>query len=117
EPEFEERVRVMRRHLELMAEVFGPEHGCRLFRKVGPWYARQFGPAREFNRRIVTLSSIAEFDDILDSYRLWRRPFLDAQGRLQPKFRPPLLAPSFMRQPPAAGRAEIPVPKGPVEIW
>src|SRR5580658_9553614 len=32
EPDFEERVRVMRRHLELMAEVFGEEHGCRLFR-------------------------------------------------------------------------------------
>ena len=35
EPDFEERVRVMRRHLDLMAEVFGEEHGCRMFRKVG----------------------------------------------------------------------------------
>ncbi len=46
EPEFEERVRVMRRHLELMVEVFGEEHGCRMFRKVGPWHAKRFGPAR-----------------------------------------------------------------------
>jgi nifR3 family TIM-barrel protein len=117
EPEFEERVRVMRRHLELMAEVFGPEHGCRLFRKVGPWYAKRFGPAREFNRRIVTLSSVAEFDDILNGYRRWRRPFLDGQGRLKPKHRPPPMAASFMGQAPSAGRSEIPVPKGPVEVW
>ena len=39
EPHFEERVRVMRRHLDLMIEVFGEDHGCRMFRKVAPWYA------------------------------------------------------------------------------
>src|SRR5205809_1062592 len=38
EPGFEERVRVMCRHLDLMAEVFGEEHGCRLFRIVETWY-------------------------------------------------------------------------------
>src|SRR5258705_5369587 len=32
EPRFEERVRVMCRHLELMIQVFGDEHGCRRFR-------------------------------------------------------------------------------------
>src|SRR5207247_2068280 len=40
EPAFEERVRVMCRHLDLMIEVFGEEHGCRMFRKVAPWYAK-----------------------------------------------------------------------------
>src|SRR5204862_8106130 len=33
EPPFTERVRVMCRHLDLMVEVFGEEHGCRMFRK------------------------------------------------------------------------------------
>src|ERR1039457_659886 len=65
EPGFEERVKVMCRHLDLMVEVFGEIHGCRMFRKVGPWYARRFGPAREFNRRIVTLSNKSEFQEIL----------------------------------------------------
>src|SRR5229473_2922319 len=51
EPAFEERVRVMCRHLELMVEVFGEELGCRMFRKAAPWYAKRFGPANEFNRR------------------------------------------------------------------
>src|SRR6185436_17941771 len=60
EPSFEERVRVMCRHLDLMIEVFGEMHGCRMFRKVAPWYARRFGPANECNRRVVRLSGKAE---------------------------------------------------------
>ena len=59
QPDFEERVGVMRRHLDLMVEVFGEEHGCRLFRKIGPWHSKRLGPANEFNKRIVKLSSMA----------------------------------------------------------
>jgi len=33
----------MRRHLDLMIEVFGEEHGCRMFRKIGPWYSKPSG--------------------------------------------------------------------------
>src|SRR5688572_17343932 len=57
EPKFEERIRVMCRHLDLMIEVFGEEHGCRMFRKVAPWYSKRFGPVNEFNKRVVQLSS------------------------------------------------------------
>ena len=120
EPDLEERVRVMRRHLELMAEVFGEEQGCRMFRKVGPWYARRFGPAREFNRRIVTLCSMAEFDDIIDKFRRWRWQFLDGEGRLKAKYRPAPLAAAFMGESGGAQRSARPtiaVPKGPVEVW
>src|SRR4029079_11142074 len=42
---YAERVHVMRRHLDLMIEVFGEDHGCRLFRKPASWYAKRFGPA------------------------------------------------------------------------
>src|SRR5436309_10024406 len=83
EPCFEERVRVMCRHLDLMIEVFAETHGCRMFRKVGPWYAKRFGPANEFNKRIVQLGSRAEFQDVMQSYIRWRRQFLDDQGELQ----------------------------------
>ena len=34
EPAFAERVRVMRRHFDLMLEVFGEQRGCPMFRKV-----------------------------------------------------------------------------------
>jgi hypothetical protein len=117
EPDFEERLRVMRRHLALMAEVFGEEHGCRMFRKIGPWYAKRFGPSSAFNKRIVKLSSIVEFEEILEQYRIWRRQFLDETGQLKPNYRPPPLEASFMREPSVSDRREIPVPKGPVEVW
>ena len=83
EPAFEERVRVMCRHLDLMIEVFGEAHGCRMFRKVAPWYAKRFGPANEFNKRVVRVSSRAEFDEVLDHYRRWRAQFLDESGRVK----------------------------------
>ncbi len=117
EPDFEERVRVMRRHLDLMIEVFGEPHGCRLFRKVAPWYAKRFGPANEFNKRVVQLSSRAEFYDILEHYTQWRAQFLDDRGQLKPQYQPAPLVASFMQEPGAAGRSAIPVPSGPVEVW
>jgi tRNA-dihydrouridine synthase B len=117
EPQFEERIRVMTRHLDLMVQVFGEEHGCRMFRKVGPWYSKRFGPANLFNKRIVTLSSRAEFDQILGAYIQWREQFLDSDGRLHPKYEPTPLVASFMQEPSVAQRGEIPVPRGPVEVW
>lgn len=117
EPDFDERIRVMRRHMALMVEVFGEEHGCRMFRKIGPWYSKRFGPANDFNKRIVKLSTITEFDEILDHYRAWRRQFLDENGQLKPNYRPPPMVASFMEEPGVANRQHIPVPKGPVEVW
>jgi hypothetical protein len=81
EPGFAERVRVMRRHLERMIEVYGELHACRMFRKVAPWYARQFGPAKLFNRRVV------RFRRKRSSSRCWRttswrQQFLDEGGEL-----------------------------------
>ena len=117
EPRFEERLRVMRRHLDLMVQVFGEEHGCRLFRKIGPWHSKRFGPANEFNKRIVKLTNLAEFDVILDAYRQWRKQFLDEEGKLKPNYLPRPMESSFMREPAVMERTQIPVPKGPVEVW
>jgi nifR3 family TIM-barrel protein len=117
ESTFDERVRVMRRHMDLMAEVFGEEHGCRMFRKVAPWYAKRFGPANVFNKRVVTISSKAEFHQVLCDYFEWRKQFLDENGELNPRYQPAPLVASFMQEPGAARRDSIPVPKGPVEVW
>ena len=119
DPGFEERVRVMTRHLELMMQVFGETHGCRMFRKVAPWYSKRFGPVSEFNKRVVLLSCRAEYDEILQNYILWRRQFLDERGELKPQYRPSAMISSFMRErePESAQRTAIPVPKGPVEVW
>lgn len=117
EPGFEERVRVMCRHLDRMIEVFGEEQGCRMFRKIAPWYAKRFGPASEFNRRVVLLSSRAQLNEILTAYRRWRAPFLDENGELKPRFRPLPLTPSFMQEAGTVTGHSLPVPKGPVERW
>jgi len=118
QPTFEERLRLMRRHLELMVEVFGETHGCRLFRKIAPWCARRFGPANWFNKRVVTLNSLGEFDEILAGYIRWRQQFLDANGRLRPAYEPAPLTASFMQSERSRPSADaLPIPKGPVEFW
>ena len=117
EPAFAERVQVMCRHLDLMIEIFGEDPGCRMFRKIAPWHAKRFGPCREFNKRVVQVSTRAEFHEVLENYIRWRQQFLDANGELQPRFRPPPLVASFMRDPASTQREHIPVPKGPVEVW
>jgi tRNA-dihydrouridine synthase B len=118
EPAFAERLWVMCRHLDLMVEVFGENQGCRMFRKIAPWYAKRFGPCREFNKRVVHVSTRAGFHEVLENYSRWRQQFLDDNGELQPRFRPPPLVASFMRDKSDIAQAEqIPVPKGPVEVW
>jgi nifR3 family TIM-barrel protein len=117
EPAFSERTRIMCRHLDLMIEVFGEELGCRMFRKVAPWYARRFGPCHEFNKKVVQVSTKAQFDEILENYIRWRRQFLDEHGELLPRFQQPPMVASFMREPASTQREQIPVPKGPVEVW
>ena len=117
EPSFDDRVRVMCRHLDRMVEIFGEETGCRMFRKVAGWYARRFGPVVEFRRRVASFRRRAEFDEILAAYRTWRARFCDETGELQPKYRQRKMVASFLRDETRPASAAIPVPKGPVEVW
>jgi tRNA-dihydrouridine synthase B len=120
EPTFAERVRVMTRHFERYVEFFGEEHGARLFRRVAPWYAKRFGPAKPFKAKILTITSRADYDAAVAEYLGWRSQFCDEAGELRPKFQPDPMIASFMRDPddPASlTRDAIPVPKGPVERW
>ena len=95
----------MRRHLELMTGVFGEDRGCRLFRKPASWYAKRFGPAKEFKKGVTQFGTRAEFETLLAGYEQWRAPFLDAHGELLPKFRPAPMAASFMLDP------DLPAPR------
>jgi len=118
EPTFEERIAVMSRHLDRMIEVFGEETGCRMFRKIATWYSKRFGPAAEFNRRIVTLNSKAEYLHILESYLAWRKQFLEDDGKLRSCYESRPMATTFTdEEPPAIRREVIPVPRGPIERW
>lgn len=117
EPDFEERIRVMTRHLERNIEFFGEERGCILFRKVMPWYARRFGPASHFKKEAVLIRTRKDYHRALENFRDWRKQFLDEKGELQPTFRPGKLTAVFAGDPGGAERSAIPVPKGPVETW
>jgi len=119
EPDLAERLRVMRRHFERYLEFYGEDHGPRLFRRVAPWYARRFGPAKPFKRRILEIRSRADFDAAVEEFLAWRRPFCDDRGELRPQYAPAPMVPSFMREDEPAGvaRDAIPVPKGPVDVW
>jgi nifR3 family TIM-barrel protein len=123
EPPFSERVRVMNRHLDLMIGVFGEKLGCTMFRKVGPWYAKRFGPASFFNKGIVRISTRIDYDALLAQYISWRAQFLDEDGHLLPKFHPAPMTLNFRDHeaeedvPAVARREAIPVPVGPNELW
>lgn len=119
EPNFAERVRVLRRHFDRYLAFYGEENGSKLFRKVAPWYAKRFGPAKSFKRRIITIRSRADFEAALAEYIAWRAPFCDETGELRPKFQPAPMVASFMAEEgdDAPARSAIPVPKGPVEVW
>jgi len=120
DPGYRELAHVMRRHLDLMIEVFGEDHGCRLFRKPASWYAKRFGPAKEFKKGVTQFRTRAEFEALLASYEKWRAPFCDERGELLAKFRPAPMVATFMLDPDdptVLQRQAIPVPKGPVETW
>jgi tRNA-dihydrouridine synthase B len=119
EPGFGERIRVLRLHFERYCEFYGEARGARLFRKVAPWYARRFGPAKPFKQRILSIGSRADFEAVVAEYVAWRAAFCDPTGELLPKFRPAPMSPSFAEDGEAGvfGRDTIPVPGGPVETW
>jgi nifR3 family TIM-barrel protein len=120
EPDLAERLRVLRQHFERYCEFHGEERGAKLFRKVAPWYAKRFGPAKPFKRSVITIKSRADLDAAVAEFLAWRVQFCDERGELRPKFALAPLVASFMRDPAEAAlheRDAIPVPKGPVDVW
>ncbi|MBT3568070.1 MAG: tRNA dihydrouridine synthase DusB [Opitutae bacterium] len=120
EPSFEERIRVLRRHYELMVEVFGEDRGSVTFRKVAPWYAKRFGPVKPFNQAIVRISTRADFERVLGEYLEWRKQFTNDAGELLPRYQLSPMVASFMQEEDEhrqTQRKTISVPKGPIEVW
>ncbi len=120
EPDLTERVRVLRRHFDRYLEFYGEENGARQFRRVAPWYAKRFGPARVFKQAVTRITSRADFESALAEFASWRAQFCDGHGQLLEKFQPEKMEASFMREDDGSGTAEregIRVPKGPVEVW
>ena len=119
EPDFNERIRVLRLHFERYVEFYGEERGSKFFRKVAPWYAKRFGPSKPFKRDIIKIKSSADFERAVADYITWRKKFCDEDGELLSKYQPDPMVASFLRDEddPVFQREAIPVPKGPVETW
>ena len=77
----------------------------------------RFGPVSEFNKHVVRISTREEFQRVLENYLRWREQFLDERGELKPKFQLAPMVASFMQEPATGQRSQIPVPRGPVEVW
>ncbi|MDQ8201559.1 tRNA dihydrouridine synthase DusB [Pelagicoccus sp. SDUM812003] len=116
DPSFEERVDLMRLHLERMIEFYGEVKGCIQFRKVAVWYAKRFGPSKYFKDRVVRVESMEHFEEILEGYREWRLRFCDENGELQDRYKPAAQYSSITDGAPEVSDA-IKVPKGPVSNW
>jgi len=116
DPTFEQRIDLMREHLERMIEFYGQLKGCIQFRKVAVWYAKRFGPSKYFKDRVIKVESMEHFEEIMTGYRQWRLRFCDESGELMEKYRPvdPYSSITHTAQEPLD---KIKVPKGPVEKW
>jgi len=114
DPTFQDRVELMRAHLKRMIEFYGENRGCVQFRKVAPWYAKRFGPSKFFKDRVVRLSSMEEFEEILGQYIDWRNRFCDDSGELLERYSPGVQYSSITD---GVKQESIKVPKGAVERW
>ena len=95
---YAERLAFMRLHLRRLVEWKGAEkYGCVHFRKVATWYSRALRLPKRVQQRLVMLSNLREFEDVI-------APFADG--------------------PPPAGwsewdaqQAHVAVPAGPISHW
>lgn len=116
DPTFEDRVELMRVHLQRMIEFYGELKGCIQFRKVAVWYAKRFGPSKFFKDKIIRVESMAHYEKIMAEYREWRLQFCDESGELLEKFRS--VDPySSITDTSVGGAGKIKVPQGPVSNW
>ncbi|MDQ1445924.1 MAG: hypothetical protein QOI20_2388 [Acidimicrobiaceae bacterium] len=65
-PPLGEVASVMRRHMALLCDLLGDDHGARDFRKHVGWYLTGYAVGRETRRALVAVSSPAELDGLLD---------------------------------------------------
>lgn len=68
-PTYEQHLDFMARHFALLLEQRGEHFACLTFRKMGGWYSKVLKPGRELHERLMMLSSVAVFDEIVTRLR------------------------------------------------
>ncbi len=94
-PSYAQRLDFMAHHYRLLVEERGERFASLTFRKVAGWYSKVLKPGREMHQRLMLLSTVADYDAILDELR---------QRGAPPHWH-------------AADLPEIAVPRGPNERW
>jgi len=64
-PQSQDVTAVMRRHAELLCEMFGEDKGCRDFRKHVAWYLKGFVVGQPIRAALGLVSTLAELDELL----------------------------------------------------
>ena len=65
-PDLGQVIETMRTHLRLLADLLGEQQAARDFRKHTSWYVTGFPVGGDMRRRLASISSIAELDELLD---------------------------------------------------
>jgi tRNA-dihydrouridine synthase B len=65
-PTWEERLAVMSKHMEFMVNSKGENRACIEIRKHFTHYLHGFEGVREYRKKLATVTSVAETNDILD---------------------------------------------------
>jgi nifR3 family TIM-barrel protein len=93
-PTYAQRLAFMERHFLLRVEEIGERFACLTFRKVANWYSKVLKPGRAIHRRMMQLTSVGEFAEIIQELRERRQQVHDATSDWA-----------------------VPVPAGPIERW
>ncbi len=64
-PNLGEVLQVMRRHCELLIELYGEMKGCRDFRKHVSWYLKGFKVGSELRSSLAMVSTLSEMDSLI----------------------------------------------------
>ena len=99
EPSFDERMKVLRRHYDLMVEVFGEEQWFHAIPQSSPLV---FKSALDLSNLSTWPWSESAPGSILRKavadYLEWRKPFLDDQGELLARYQLPPMVATFMQE-------------------
>jgi tRNA-dihydrouridine synthase B len=94
---WEERLQFMEKHFHRLVQWRGEHFGCLQFRRVATWYAKALRIGKRIQQRMILLSSVADFQSIVENIRLQGEP-ADWSSRDATEF-------------------PIAVPSGPISHW
>jgi tRNA-dihydrouridine synthase B len=95
EPEFNQRLALMRKHFHGLVDRRGEHYGCLQFRKILKWYSHFTRMTKPYYKSLLNLSSIAVFDKVVAD--------LESSGPESPL--------------PGHYEFHVPVPSGAIDKW